>query len=208
MTQSQASVAFNSPDLRGNDLSRNVTSCEGAAQNNVAQSNVAQSRVVRLACARLTLTNFRCYEHLRLEPGLNPVVLTGANGAGKTNILEALSFLVPGSGLRRAKLSDVGRRDLGDLGGAHTGRSWAVAADIAGGAAPVSVGTGIETASGAKRVVHVDGEVQRALSVLSEHFAVHWLTPQMDRLFLDGSQERRRFLDRLVFAFEIGRAHV
>jgi len=172
------------------------------AQNGVAQNGVVQNNVVRLACARLTLTNFRCYEHLRLEPGLNPVVLTGANGAGKTNVLEALSFLVPGSGLRRAKLSDVGRRDLGDLGGAHTGRPWAVAADIAGGAVPVSVGTGIEAASGAKRVVHVDGEAQRALSVLSQHFAVHWLTPQMDRLFLDGSQERRRFLDRLVFAFD------
>ncbi|HEY9078723.1 DNA replication/repair protein RecF [Magnetovibrio sp.] len=198
VTQSQASVAFNGPDLRGNDLSRNTSSCDDGA----AVPDAAVNDVGRLACARLTLSNFRCYEHLRLEPGLNPVVLTGANGAGKTNILEALSFLVPGSGLRRARLSDVGRRDLG----ADQGRAWAVAADIKGGAFPVSVGTGIETAAktaaAAKRVVHVDGAPQRALSVLSEHFAAQWLTPQMDRLFLDGSQERRRFLDRLVFGFD------
>lgn len=188
MTQSQASVAYNGPDLRGADLSRNVTSCEQSSQYAVG----------RLACSRLTLSNFRCYEHLRLEPGAQPVVITGANGAGKTNVLEALSFLVPGSGLRRAKLSDVGRRNLGE----QVGRAWGVAATITGGTVPVSVGTGLEAGGGAKRVVHVDGEAQRALSVLSEHFAVHWLTPQMDRLFLDGSQERRRFLDRLVFGFD------
>lgn len=156
-------------------------------------------QAMRLSCARLTLTNFRCYEHVRLEPGLKPVVLTGSNGAGKTNILEALSFLVPGTGLRRARLSDVGRRLPDD----RQGRAWAVAATIEGGDFSVDLGTGLDGASGStKRVVHVDGEPRRALSVLGEHFSTHWLTPQMDRLFLDGSQERRRFLDRLVFAFD------
>lgn len=159
---------------------------------------MTSSGAIRLACARLTLSDFRCYKHLRMEPGTAPVVLTGANGAGKTNVLEALSFLIPGSGLRRAKLTEVGRRDVG---GDH-GRPWAVAAELEGDGLPVSVGTGLEAASGTKRVVHIDGQAQRALSVLSQHFAAHWLTPQMDRLFLDGSQERRRFLDRLVFAFD------
>ena len=158
----------------------------------------------RLSCARLTLTDFRNYDHVRLEPGAGPVVLTGANGAGKTNILEALSFLLPGSGLRRARLHDVGRRKPGE--DASQGRAWAVAATIAGGPVPVDLGTGLETAGAAKRVVHVDGEAKRALSVLGETFATHWLTPQMDRLFLDGSQERRRFLDRLVFAFDAAHA--
>jgi len=158
----------------------------------------SQTHMRRLACVRLTLTDFRCYDHVRLEPGANPVVLTGANGAGKTNVLEALSFLIPGSGLRRAKLSDVGRRDSG----VTEARPWAVAAEIEGEVSPVSVGTGLEAGTGAKRLVHVDGEPQKALSSLSEHFAAHWLTPQMDRLFLDGSQERRRFLDRLVFGFD------
>ena len=159
---------------------------------------------VRLSCARLTLTNFRNYDHVRLEPGANPVVLTGANGAGKTNILEALSFLVPGSGLRRARLHDVSHRKPGE--DANQGRPWAVAATVKGGQVPVDVGTGLESAGAAKRVVHVDGEAKRALSVLGEAFATHWLTPQMDRLFLDGSQERRRFLDRLVFAFDAAHA--
>ena len=178
MTQSQAVVGFDSLDESAN----------GAA-------NGTQGR---LACSRLTLTDFRCYDHVRLEPGAHPVVLTGANGAGKTNVLEALSFLIPGSGLRRAKLMDVGRRDPG----ADAGRPWAVAAEIEGGLAPVKIGTGLQADTGAKRIVHLDGENQKAQSVLAQHFAAHWLTPQMDRLFLDGSQERRRFLDRLVFAFD------
>ncbi|MBL4693027.1 MAG: AAA family ATPase, partial [Magnetovibrio sp.] len=154
---------------------------------------------MRLSCARLTLTNFRCYEKVRLEPGARPVVLTGSNGAGKTNVLEALSFLVPGSGLRRARLPDLGRR----LPGEHQGRAWAVAATIEGDAASVNLGTGLDAdAKSTKRVVHVDGEPKRAVAVLAEHFSTHWLTPQMDRLFLDGSQERRRFLDRLVYSFD------
>ncbi|MCW8914317.1 MAG: DNA replication/repair protein RecF [Magnetovibrio sp.] len=177
MTQSQALAGSDIPD---------------------ASSSGQSSAVGRLACARLTLTDFRCYDQVRLESGTQPVVLTGANGAGKTNVLEALSFLIPGSGLRRAKLMDVGRRQPGE----DAGRPWAVAAEIESGLTSVSVGTGLEAATGSKRVVHVDGETQKAQSVLSQHFAAHWLTPQMDRLFLDGSQERRRFLDRLVFSFD------
>ena len=160
-------------------------------------SPVTGGRAARLSCARLTLTDFRNYDSVRLEPGAGPVVLTGANGAGKTNILEALSFLVPGSGLRRARLHDVARRTPGE-----PDKAWAVAATIEGGEIAVDLGTGLESAGASKRVVHVDGEAKRALAVLGETFATHWLTPQMDRLFLDGSQERRRFLDRLVFAFD------
>lgn len=184
VTQALASVDFNGP--------------VPPSRSDVGPTGAARLTSTRLACTRLTLSNFRCYEHARIETGVKPVVLSGANGAGKTNVLEALSFLVPGSGLRRAKLSDVGRRDSG---GAE-GRVWAVAADVLGTDYPVRIGTGLENASGTKRVVHIDGEAQRAQSVLSEHFAVHWLTPQMDRLFLDGSVERRRFLDRLVYSFD------
>jgi len=156
----------------------------------------------RITATRLTITNFRNYAHARIEPGSSPVVLTGGNGAGKTNVLEALSFLTPGSGLRRARLIDVCRRDPNDNVNGNHGRPWAVAATIEGAAVPVNIGTGTENAYASKRQVHVDGEAQRALASLSEHFAAHWLTPQMDRLFLDGSQERRRFLDRLVFGFD------
>ncbi|NDH64306.1 MAG: hypothetical protein EBY18_22275, partial [Alphaproteobacteria bacterium] len=61
-----------------------------------------------LAVRQLRLTDFRNYRHLRLDCGLEPVVLVGGNGAGKTNLLEALSFLAPGRGLRRARLDEVG----------------------------------------------------------------------------------------------------
>jgi DNA replication and repair protein RecF len=189
VTQALASVDFNGP--------------VPPSRSDVGPTGAVRLASTRLACTRLTLSNFRCYEHARIETGTKPIVLSGANGAGKTNVLEAVSFLVPGSGLRRAKLSDVGRRDPGARdSGADAGRVWAVAADVSSGDYPVRIGTGLENVAGAKRVVHIDGEAQRAQSVLSAHFAVHWLTPQMDRLFLDGSVERRRFLDRLVYGFD------
>ncbi|MEE1569618.1 MAG: AAA family ATPase, partial [Alphaproteobacteria bacterium] len=87
---------------------------------------------------RLTLTDFRNYSALRLEPNPGPVVLTGANGAGKTNLLEAVSYLAPGRGLRGARLGDVTRRDAGP------GAVWAVAAVLDTPAGEVDLGTGLE----------------------------------------------------------------
>lgn len=158
----------------------------------------------RLAVTRLTLTNFRNYTNARMETDGMSVVLTGDNGAGKTNFLEAISFLIPGSGLRRAKLSDVANIDAKKQKD-ETFVRWAVAANLAGSSAP-SIGTGIEkttTVGGReKRAVHVDGQPVRAQSQLAEHFSCHWLTPQMDRLFQGGADGRRRFLDRMVFAVD------
>jgi DNA replication and repair protein RecF len=142
-----------------------------------------------LSLSRLTLTDFRSYAYLRLEADGRPVVLTGANGAGKTNLLEALSFLVPGRGLRGAHLAEVGRQ-----GG---GPEWAVAARFATPDGSLDIGTG--QAAGDKRTVRINGETVKNQSALAEHLSIHWLTPQMDRLFLEGPQARRRFLDRLVF---------
>ena len=87
-----------------------------------------------LAVRRLSLTDFRCYDFVRLETDERPVVLTGPNGAGKTNLLEAISFLTPGRGLRRAKLSDVGRAPIGN--------AWAVAAKLDRGGESFDIGTG------------------------------------------------------------------
>lgn len=134
--------------------------------------------------------------------GHEPVVLTGPNGAGKTNILEALSFLIPGRGLRGAKLSEVARRDADEP--ADTARPWAVAAVVAGPAGDMEIGTGVthdtEGEGGRdRRAVRVDGEAQRGQAALSDYFSAQWLTPQMDRLFLEGPSGRRRFLDRMVF---------
>ncbi|MBM3487883.1 MAG: hypothetical protein FJX67_14830, partial [Alphaproteobacteria bacterium] len=183
----------------------------------------------RLAVRRLALTDFRCYAGLRLELDPRPVVLTGPNGAGKTNLIEAVSFLVPGRGLRRARLSDVVRRDTD-----ATPRVWAVAATLATQAGPVEIGTGLDPAALAapiaptalaatlapvtfsaaaesgedgagRRLVRIDGSASRGQAALGAVASAVWLTPEMDRLFVEGRSARRRFVDRLVYGFD--RAH-
>lgn len=156
------------------------------------------SRSSRLAVRRLTLTDFRCYARLRLETDPRPVVLTGPNGAGKTNLLEALSFLTPGRGMRRATLSEVSRRDAGE------GVPWAVAATLDGPSGRVEIGTGREAGS-ERRTVRIDGQPAKAQD-LAEIASALWLTPAMDRLFIEGAGGRRRFLDRLALGQESGHA--
>lgn len=158
---------------------------------------------------RLVLTDFRGYARARLaiEPGL--AVLVGPNGAGKTNLLEALSFLAPGKGLRRAKLSEIDRRATAAPPGAATQDrpgAWAVAATVTGPAGEFDVGTGrdIDSESGERRHLRIDGVPAKSQQDLSERLAVAWLTPQMDRLFADAASGRRRFLDRLVTGFDPG----
>ena len=143
-----------------------------------------------LAVLRLKLSDFRGYADTRIEVDRRSVVLTGSNGAGKTNILEALSMLAPGRGLRRARLSDLDRQG---------GGTWAIAARLQRGAdEPVEVGTGRDPEGGDKRVVRIDAKPVRGQTQLAGIGAIQWLTPQMDGLFLDGAGNRRRFLDRLV----------
>ncbi|MBV9825639.1 MAG: DNA replication/repair protein RecF [Alphaproteobacteria bacterium] len=147
---------------------------------------------------RLVLTDFRNYAAMRLDLGSQPVVLTGPNGAGKTNLLEAMSFLSPGRGLRNARLSDIDRREEG--GAAVSG--WAVAATVATRRGPVRIGTGRDGAAGERRAVRIDGEPARGQAALGERIGVLWLTPQMDRLFIEGPAARRRLLDRLVLGLD------
>ena len=163
----------------------------------------------RLSISRLTLTDFRCYHHQRLETTPHPVVLTGPNGAGKTNLLEALSFLVPGRGLRRARLSEVARHRPGEGDNTDPRATWAVAARVSTPGGEVDIGTGRDgqtahtSESGAnKRAVHVDRQACKSQAALAEVLNVHWLTPNMDRLFSEGAASRRRFVDRLVFGFD------
>jgi DNA replication and repair protein RecF len=160
----------------------------------------AGAAVRRVGVTRLVLTNFRNYRVARLTLGTEPVVLTGPNGAGKTNLLEALSFLAPGRGLRGAKLTEIDRRpgtgcEASDLG-------WAIAAVVATQHGTLRVGTGRDGAGSERRVVRIDGEPARSQAALGERLGVVWLTPLMDRLFLEGPSGRRRFLDRLVFGFD------
>ena len=153
------------------------------------------------AVRQLRLTDFRNYRQFRRDCGLEPVVLVGANGSGKTNLLEALSFLAPGRGLRRARLDEVCRRSRS---GEPDATSWAVAATLDTPDGRLAIGTGLEPAKSEgglpRRVVRIDGKSATSQTALGLHVAAVWLTPQLDRLFLDGAGERRRFLDRLVTA--------
>ena len=160
----------------------------------------AGAAVRRVGVTRLVLTNFRNYRVARLTLGTEPVVLTGPNGAGKTNLLEALSFLAPGRGLRGAKLTEIDRRPGSGCEGPDSG--WAIAAVVATRHGTLRVGTGRDSAASERRVVRIDGEPARSQAALGERLGVVWLTPLMDRLFLEGPSGRRRFLDRLVFGFD------
>jgi DNA replication and repair protein RecF len=159
-----------------------------------------------LAVRQLRLTDFRNYRQLRLECDLRPVVLVGANGAGKTNLLEALSFLAPGRGLRRARLDEVSRLDevCRRVRDDEPSPNWAVAATLDTPEGRLAIGTGLESAKNPgglpRRVVRIDGRPAASQTALGRHVAAVWLTPQLDRLFLDGASDRRRFLDRLVTA--------
>jgi DNA replication and repair protein RecF len=152
---------------------------------------------VRSAIDTVTLTDFRSYEHAELATGGRSVFLFGANGAGKTNLLEAISLLSPGRGMRAASLGEVGRR----LPGEAEGRAWAVSARVETDDGEVRLGTGVEAPGAARRLVRVEGEPAPP-GRLAEHVRPLWLTPAQDRLFLEGAAERRRFFDRLVFAAE------
>lgn len=144
---------------------------------------------------RLTLTDFRNYATLRLDPGPGLVALTGPNGAGKTNLIEAISLLSPGRGLRGALFEDLARQGAA--------RGWAIAAHISSPQNETRLGTQwtpeTEAQSQTRQVV-VDGTLQKSPGILSHHLRVIWLTPAMDRLFAGPASDRRRFLDRLVTA--------
>lgn len=158
-----------------------------------------------LALTRLTLTEFRNYPRLRLDDvPSGPVVITGANGAGKTNLLEAVSMLCPGRGLRSAPYADLARH--GGNGG------WAIAATLDGPSADIRIGTAWEGSdsdassgtglSGSGRRVRIDGSNQRGPGSLGTVIRMVWVTPAMDRLFTGPAGDRRRFLDRLVIGID------
>jgi len=183
-----------------------------------------------LYVGRLQLTDFRSYGRVTLVPESRSVVLTGPNGAGKTNILEALSFLSSGRGLRGCRLSEVSRLATGNIENSEennpSGRShpslWAVAARLETPDGTMNLGTGMvsgqeqvalhdadfpkdinakDSNQRDKRIVRIDGENGASPAVFGAILQVAWLTPQMDRLFIEAPSGRRRFLDRIVANF-------
>lgn len=160
---------------------------------------------------RLTLSEYRNYQTLRIEADFSPIIITGENGSGKTNILEAISFLTPGRGLRSARLSDIKRISEKNEQG------WFVAAEISKNGEEYLIGTGVqkqsapyddneENRSYERRIVKINQQKITQQSELGKYISAIWLTPQMDRLFQGGPQPRRSFLDRLVYAFDLEHA--
>lgn len=146
------------------------------------------------------LIDFRNYADLDLALGPAHVVLVGENGAGKTNLMEAVSLLSPGRGLRRATIEDMGR-NAGPGG-------WTIAARIDGPMGETRIGVGVSGEAGETRTrqIRIDGEPARAAEDLIDHLHILWLTPTMDGLFAGPAADRRRFLDRFVLALDPGHA--
>jgi DNA replication and repair protein RecF len=155
-----------------------------------------------LRLARLRLTDFRSYPAFEARFAGRVVVIAGENGIGKTNLLEAISLLGPGRGLRGAKAGEIGRR-----AGAEA-RPWAAWGRFEGPLGPAEIATGTVGEEGAepRRQWRLDDEKLKSSAELADRAAAVWLTPQMDRLFQEGASGRRRFLDRLVWALEPGHA--
>lgn len=153
---------------------------------------IAPARGARLR--RLTLTDFRSYERADVAFDGRPVAIAGANGAGKTNLLEAVSLIGPGRGLRSARLDELPR--IGGAGG------WAVSARVDDGEDERRFGVGAQASKPDRRVCRIDDAGASGPGAFAEHLRFLWLTPAMDRLFMEGAGERRKFLDRMTLAHD------
>ncbi len=153
----------------------------------------ANQPLMQTAVTSLRLYNYRNYQSVKLLTNNKPVLLTGLNGAGKTNILEAISLLTPGRGLRQAKINEIEK-----IGATQP---WAISAEVNSSFGAIKIGTGRDYNS-ERRLVRINGSDLKSQSQLAEYLSVVWLTPQMDRLFIDGASARRKFLDRLIYGFD------
>lgn len=144
---------------------------------------------------RIRLSGFRNHADSEITGTAHFNLLVGENGAGKTNVLEAISLLAPGRGLRRAALADMVMHDRP--------AGFAVSAELkpGGSGEPVHIGTGTLPDRPGRRVVQINSADSSAMS-LGEWLGLFWLTPAQDRLFMDSPSARRRFLDRMVLALE------
>lgn len=155
-----------------------------------------------MALAKITLQTFRNHAASELSETAHFNLLVGENGAGKTNVLEALSLLSPGRGLRRAPLPELALRPTPDA----SAQGFAIGASLVEqGQVSARLGTYVEAERPTRRLVRING-ADASASALSEWHAVGWLTPAMDGLFTDSAGARRRFMDRMALAIEPGHA--
>ncbi len=164
------------------------------ATNINTDATAALTADVGARLVRLTLNDFRSYAHADIEFDGRPAAIAGANGAGKTNLLEAISLIGPGRGLRRARLDELPR--IGGSGG------WAVAARFSDGEDVRGFGVGATAERPDRRVCRIDGVSASGPGAFSQHLRFMWLTPAQDRLFMEGAGDRRRFLDRMTLAHD------
>jgi DNA replication and repair protein RecF len=155
-----------------------------------------------LRLTRLRLTDFRSYPQFAADFSGRIVAIAGENGVGKTNLLEAVSLLGPGRGLRGARAAEIGRNTP------EGPRPWAAFGRFARPDGDCEIGTGTvgNPSAEARRRFRLDGAPVASQAELADRAGAVWLTPQMDRLFQEGASGRRRFLDRLVWALEPGHA--
>lgn len=150
--------------------------------------------VKRARITRLTVTDFRSYARADIVFDGRPAAISGANGAGKTNILEAISLIGPGRGVRGARLDELPRLD-GDGG-------WAVSARVDDGEDERRFGVGAAASNPSRRICRIDDRDASGPGAFAEHLRFMWLTPAQDRLFMEGAGERRKFLDRMTLAHD------
>ena len=141
----------------------------------------------------LRLQNFRSYSDLKCSFDGRPVVLLGPNGSGKTNILEALSLLSPGKGLRNASF-DQFRNIKGPS-------EWGIVSEVLSDNQIIKVSTGVSAGRLRCRDVKVNDKKVTASNALPSILSLSWVTPSMDQIFMESPSARRRFLDRMCSSF-------
>ena len=154
----------------------------------------------RVRFRRLSLTDFRSYAHVDVAFDGRPVVFFGANGAGKTNLLEAVSLIGPGRGLRSARLDELPR--IEGAGG------WAASASVESGGVETRLGVGALRDAPDRRVCRIDEAPASGPGAFADFVRMLWLTPAQDRLFMEGAGERRRFIDRMTLAHDAAHGRI
>lgn len=159
-----------------------------------ASTHYAPSQPATSYISSITLSNFRNYNYINLNVSPEPVVIIGHNGAGKTNILEAISLLTCGRGIRKAPLESMNAAQTPDM-------NWSIHAKLCNGQYSHSIGTAYEPDRN-KRLIKLDNDILTKQAELADISTIIWLTPQMDGIFLESNSNKRRFMDRMVFHFD------